>query len=190
MYAAPLLAAKHGHADFDENLVLADRGRHQPLEPVVDLHGATALGALADHLGPERDHRRRIVRGGIGVGDRAADRPAVANGWIPDQRGDFGKDGELRFHQSGRLDIPVGGHGADCEHVAVLLDSREPGNLAQIDQVLGLGQPQLHHRDQAVAAREQLGVVLVLAEKLQRFLDGARRVIVERGWIHVALLVS
>ena len=82
----------------------------------------------------------------------------------------------------------MGGHRTDRQHVAVLLDPGEPGNLAKVDQVLGLGQPQLHHRDQAVAAREQLGVVLVLAEKLQCFLDGAGRVIVERGWVHVALL--
>src|SRR5207249_11789928 len=40
-----------GHADLDEDLILADRGRHQALEPVVHLHGATALRALADHLG-------------------------------------------------------------------------------------------------------------------------------------------
>src|SRR5882724_952821 len=37
---------QHGHAHLDENLVLADRGGHQPLEPVVHLHGASPLGAF------------------------------------------------------------------------------------------------------------------------------------------------
>src|SRR5207244_3345340 len=90
----------------------------------------------------------------------AAATPTAANRRIADQRRDLGEDGELRLHHRRRLDLPVGGHRADREHVAVLLDPREPGDLAQVDQVLGLRQPQLHHRDQAVAAGEQLGVVL------------------------------
>jgi hypothetical protein len=56
------------HPHLDENLFLTDRGRHEPLEPVVHLHRATALGPLADHLGAEGDHRRRVVRRGVGVG--------------------------------------------------------------------------------------------------------------------------
>src|SRR3989454_8271297 len=72
---------------------------------------------------------------------------------------------ELRLHRGRRLDLPVGRHRADRERLAVHLDAREPGHFAEIDQVLRLGEPELHHRDEAMAAREDLGVVLELAEE-------------------------
>jgi hypothetical protein len=50
--------------------------------------------------------------------------------------------------------------------------------------VLRLGQAQLHHRDQAVAAGDELGVVAVRAHEAERFLHRLRAVVLERGWIH------
>ena len=90
------------------------RRRHQPLEPVVDLHRAPALGALAHDLGAERDHRGRHVRGGVGVGERAADRAQVAHGRIADdRRPSRARTAHFAFSSAGRLHLPVRGHGAD-----------------------------------------------------------------------------
>src|SRR3989442_61740 len=55
------------HADLDEDLPLLERRRHEPEEPLVHADLALALRPLADHLGAERDHRRRPVGGGVGV---------------------------------------------------------------------------------------------------------------------------
>src|SRR2546426_546216 len=55
------------HADLDEDLPLLERRRHEPEEPLVHADLALALRPLADHLGAERDHRRRPVGGRVGV---------------------------------------------------------------------------------------------------------------------------
>ncbi len=71
---------------------------------------------------------------------------------------------------------------------ALLLDPAEPGNLAQVDEVLGLGQAELHHRDEAVPSGQKLRVVLVLGQKAEGVLHAGGRVILEGGWIHAWLL--
>src|SRR6267143_1011336 len=173
---------EHGHADLDEELVLAERRLHQPREPGVHLHRALLL-ALADELGSERDDGGRHVGGGVAVGQRDADRALVAHGGIADHRGRLRHDETLGLERLRRLHLPVGGHRPDRDHALVLLDTGEARHLAEVDQVLGLREAQLHHRDQAVAAREDLGVV-ELAEQLQGLPDAGRGVVLERGWVH------
>ena len=95
-----------------------------------------------------------------------------------------GEDAALGLHRRRRLHRIVGGHGADDEGAALLLDAGQPGHLAKVDEVRGPGEPELHRRQQAVAAGQQLGVVLVLAQQIERFLDRAGGVVVELGWIH------
>src|SRR4029453_17542301 len=78
----------------------------------------------------------------------------------------------------------VRGHRTDDEAAAVLPDTGQPGNLSEIDQMGGPRQAELHGGQEAVAAREELGVVLMLAEKVERLFDAARRVVVELSWVH------
>ena len=52
----------------------------------------------------------------------------------------------------------MAGQGADAQLVAVELDEGQLGQAVDVDQQLGLGQPQLHHRDQAVPARHDAGL--------------------------------
>ena len=77
----------------------------------------------------------------------------------------------------------MGGHGADGDGATIFLDARQTWDLAEVDDVLGLGQTQLHHRDETVAAGQNLGV-LQLAEQTERFLHRRGAVVLERGWIH------
>ena len=55
---------------------------------------------------------------------------------------------------------------------------------ADVDQQLGLGQPQLHHRQQRVAAGQQLGVVAVLGQQRQRVLGRLGGDVLERRGDH------
>src|SRR4029453_16730877 len=103
---------------------------------------------------------------------------------IADQRGRLREHAALGFHHRRRLDGIVRGHGADDEGAAVLFDPREPGDFPQIDDVSRSRQAELHRRQQAVPAGQELGVVLVLAQQIERFLDRAGGVVVELGWIH------
>ena len=50
--------------------------------------------------------------------------------------------------------------------------------------MLRLREAQLHHRDQAVAAGEELGVVAVLAHQAERVLHRGGAVILEGSWVH------
>ncbi len=62
------------------------------------------------------------------------------------------------------------------------------GNPAEVDQVTRLGEAHLHHRQQAVAAGEQLRLVAELREQAERVGDGLRRVILEIAGNHRSLL--
>ena len=103
-----------------------------------------------------RAHRGQVL-GRVGLAERAADRPAVAHHRVGDHALGVGED---RVREQRRLEqVPVTGHRADPQLCAV------EGDVAQlvreridVDQVLRLSEPQLHHRQQAVPAREQPGL--------------------------------
>src|SRR5262249_15041022 len=73
---------------------------------------------------------------------------------------------------------------------ALFLDPGESRNLPEVEQVLRLRQAELHRREQAVSARQELRIVLVTAEQLQHLSDGAGSVVLELGWVHSSLSLS
>ena len=84
----------------------------------------------------------------------------------------------------------LGGHRADHDAVAVAADALQPGDAVQIDQMFGGGEPELHHRDQAVAAGERAGFVAQCREQFDRIGHGRRPVIAERARNHRLLHAS
>ena len=66
----------------------------------------------------------------------------------------------------------LGRHRADDDVVAVGADAFEVGDAAEIDQIRRRREPQLHHRDEAVAAGERAAVVAELGKQADGFLDG------------------
>src|SRR5437762_3303519 len=77
---------------------------------------------------------------------------------------------------------------ADADQSAVFLDVRQFGNVADVDQTFRSGQAQLHHRDQAVAARENLRAGAVFLKEAHRFTERVRNNVVEILRDHDALL--
>ena len=63
-------------------------------------------------------------------------------------------------------------------------DALELADAAEVDQMLGRGQPQLHHRDEAVAAGERPRVLAEIGEHGHGLGDGFRAVIGEWAWDH------
>ena len=63
------------------------------------------------------------------------------------------------------------GHRADHDVVALAADALQPVDAVEVDEVLGRREPQLHHRDQAVAAGERPRLVAELGEQLDRVGD-------------------
>ena len=78
----------------------------------------------------------------------------------------------------------MAGERADGDVVAVLADVGKVGEPADVDEHGGLGEAQLHQRQQAVPTGEELGVVTVLASEAHRFLGARRSDVVERCGDH------
>ncbi len=76
--------------------------------------------------------------------------------------------------------------GADPELAVGFLDRIEPGDAVHVDQVSGIGEPELHHRDQALAAGQHFGVVAMGREQIQGLGELVRPVVLETGGQHPA----
>ena len=71
------------------------------------------------------------------------------------------------------------------KRAAFFADALELGDPAQVDQVAGLCEAQLHHRQQTVSAGQQLGIVAELREQAERVGQRLRRVVVELAGNHL-----
>src|SRR5438067_1030992 len=120
----------------------------------------------------------------------ATDGPVIAHLRVADRRGCLRKDGQLLAQVLGPLDGAVVGERADDQRAAFLADAGDARHLAQIDDVGGRREAELHERDEALAARDHLRVASVLREEREGFGDGARSVILEWRRIHGGLLPS
>jgi hypothetical protein len=74
--------------------------------------------------------------------------------------------------------------GSDPEGPVTLLDRVEAGDPVHIDEPLRFCEAELHQRDQALASGEDLGVLPMLREELERLVEGLGPVVLERCWEH------
>ena len=151
----------------------------RPWKKSSTLDGALAVRAGRHHVGSQSQHRRRVVVGRIAVGEVAAD-----GGAVPDQRVGDHLGGVQQDRIAGRDDrAPLSSadlrhQRADAQEAAVLADRVKARNAADVHDVRRRRQPQLEHRQQALAARHDLGVV-ELAEQRERLVEAAGGMIVE-----------
>ena len=168
------------HPDLGEQFVGLERGLEQALEELPDADLPLTVGAARDHGRVQREQDGGQVRGGVGVRDRAADRTAVPDLRVTDLPGGVGEQRYLAAEKLGMLDVVVPGQGADRDVRALVGDVGQVTQAAQVDDHLGGGQPQLHQRQQRVAAGQELGVLAVLGDQVQGFLGRARPLVGER----------
>ena len=109
--------------------------------------------AADDDVGLGRRADGREVLGRVGLAQRAADRAAVAHDGVGDHLLGVGEQREVAREQLGAQQVDVAGQRADPDLAVLLADVGELGEVVDVDQVLGRGEPQLHHRQQAVARR-------------------------------------
>eukprot|EP00043_Microstomoeca_roanoka_P002426 m.38320 g.38320 ORF g.38320 m.38320 type:complete len:1021 (-) comp11478_c0_seq1:708-3770(-) len=146
-----------------DDLALVERSGEHPLEEVVrrDL-------ALVGDDGRARGQRRRGVAGRrVVIGQRAADRAAVAHHRVADLAGQFRQrrviGGGVPRHDRMRRGR------ADDQHVAVAADAFQRVDPGQRNQRRGRVQALFHRGQQGHAARERLR--LVAAERGDRVFD-------------------
>jgi hypothetical protein len=97
----------------------------------------------------------------------------------------LGQQGTLFEQEFRRLDLLVRLHRADGDAAAGLANGIQVRDPRDVDHDLRAREAQLHRGDQAVAAREHLGVVAVTHEQRQRFIDRRGADVVEICGIHI-----
>ena len=103
----------------------------------------------------------------------AADRAAVADLAVADQRGRLGEHGTSGADELRLRHLRVPRERADPDAVAIVLDSAEPRDPADVHQGRRGCEPQLHRGQEAVAARERARV-LELAEQRDCLVEARR----------------
>ena len=86
----------------------------------------------------------------------------------------------------GLQQLAVPGQRADPDPVRLDGDVAQLGvQVVDVDQVLHVGQPQLHHRQQAVPAGDQPGRAAQPVQQPDRLIDAAGSLVLERcGYLH------
>jgi hypothetical protein len=186
LLVAPRLAWRVRYPHRRQQLILRQRGLEVPGEEVVRADGPDAARTAQLHAAAEGDQRHRQVGGRVGVRERAADGAPVPDLRVADLGGGVRQQRCRLPHQrrGGQLGVPRGR--SDDQLTVRAADPAQPVRPADVDQHRGRGQPQLHHRQQRVAAGQQLGVVAVLGQQADRFCGRAGRQVVERGGDHRA----
>src|SRR5512142_118579 len=174
-----------GDADLGEDLVRLERRRERIDEELVDGDHALALRGARDHARAERQHRRRVVVRGVGVREVAAHRREVAHERIGDDRHGVGEDRVARPDRRVLLELAFASERADAQ-LAVLLHVRESVDAVDVDESAWLREPELHERDERLAAGEDLRLATALREELERVRKIACGLVLEAGWDHVA----
>ena len=90
-----------------------------------------ALRLLEVDLRVEREHRRRVVGGRIGVGQAAAERAAIADLRIADLGRGLGDDGTALAQQRRASHVVVRRARADLDRAVLLADAREARDPAR-----------------------------------------------------------
>ena len=171
----PLAPSGSGPRRSDgEDLVRLDGARERSFEEAVERHDPLApLGAEHDRV-VERQAQGRQVRGRVGVRDGATDRAPVADLDVADPG-----DAVPREVERGRLErLGVRRQRAELEAAvrgrADALQLRQP---ADVDESLWLCEPELHERQEAHAAGQDLG--LAVGDRRQRIVEGRRPLVLE-----------
>ena len=125
-----------------------------------------------------------MVVGGVAVGEVPANRGEVADERIRDHAAGIREDRKPAPDELGGLELGLADERADHERAVPFGDRAEPGDPVEVDHVARGREPELHQRDQALAAREDLRPVTELAEERDGVLEGGRAVILENRRNH------
>ena len=111
--------------------------------------------------------------------DRAPDRPLVPDLRVADQARREGDDGAAGLEHRAAVHVVVPRARPDTDLVGVLLDIGERSDPADVDQGRGPGETQFHHRDQRMAAGEQLCLRPVALEQREGMVHRVGDLVVE-----------
>src|SRR6266540_2958264 len=123
------------------------------------------------------------VRLGLGRGELLpADRAAVPDDRVGDHPLGVTQDRKVLAHQRRGEQLRVADERAEAQLIAVDANERQLAQVVDVDQDLGLCQAQLHHRDQAVPARDDPGLGSELGKQGEGVFDAGRPLVRELRW--------
>ncbi len=166
----------HAQAHFANDLALLQlRGEHVDEEAVeVDIP-FTTWTERADSAAQSERHSGQVARR-IGVGQSASQGALGAHHRVAHFMGGLGEHGRLLVDLVRKLDVAIGGHRADGQISVFSPNVRQAWDAADVHEQLGLGEAQLHQRQQAVAAGQHFRFWIF--EQSDRLLKFGR----EHGW--------
>ena len=168
------------HRSFIVNLHYAKSFECGPVgaeEKLARRHHTLAVRPPQPERGVAGKHQCRVVVGRIAVTDIAANRAAIADLGVRNVASGFGQQRTFLTQQLGIDQRVFDRHRTDANGITVIMNAPEFGNPVDVDQVSGFGKAQLHHRQQAVAACQQLGIIRVLRQQTYGFLHSGRCVV-------------
>lgn len=176
--------------DGGQHLIRFKRGGEQAGEELASAHRPCAARAAQVQRGVAGECNYWQFGGRVGVGQTATDRAPVANLRV-------GDEGHCRGQQRGVLRNEFAAfHGAVTSHranaqraIGQQFNAVQCSNPVEVNQHAGLGQPEVHHRDQALTTGQQLGVEAVFGQQLKCFIQRGRGVVRKRGRFHSANLL-
>ena len=143
-----------------------DQRRPGAEEEVGGLDGAGAARTGDLEVGVEREGHRRQLRRRVGVGDRPADRAAVADLEVSDERERLGQQGHRLTDGGVVLDGALGRHGLDRDRaVGARRRPRSSSTRFRSTMCSNRVRRSAEHGDQALTTRKQLRLVTVLGEQ-------------------------
>ena len=174
-----------------QDLLGLQGGGEQAGEETGGVYPAVAAGPAQAEAGAEGHGERRQLGRRIGVGQTAAEGPPVADLRMGDEGDRLVEQRRRRGHQRVPLQAALARQGADPQGaVRVPPEEVELRHAVDVDQERRLGQPEIHHRDEALPAGQDLGVAAVPGEQVQRGIQRGRSLIVERSGLHADVLPS
>src|SRR5215475_5120610 len=108
------------------------------------------------------------------MSDAASVGSFVSDLHVADQARRIGESGEMLSDDIGSFDLVMRRQRSDADSSVFLFYIRELGYAADIDQEFGSGKPQLHHRDQAVPARQNLRAAGMFLQEAEGFAQRGR----------------
>src|SRR5579864_1094874 len=135
-------------------------------------------------LAAERQQAGGKLGGGIGEGDRSADRAAVADRGMGDVRQSARQKRRVLGDVALALGLGVAHQRADLDRAVVPLDTIEAREAVDVDQRVRCGESRIERGDEALTAGEQTRAFAVPSEQVDRVVERARLVIGEWRRLH------
>ena len=118
------------------------------------------------------------------MGERAADRSTVTNLRVANMSGSMRKERRICGEQRADFEIAMTSECADRDVIARIVDVTKVIEAADIDEHRWRGEPQLHEREERMAAGQELGFVAMLGQRGDRGVDGVSAEVLERCGNH------